>query len=52
MYCESGGDIDNVHWLLEQDPEFSLDDISERLCPELRDKRVGEGMHPAPSGCT
>ena len=35
--------IDNVHWLLEQDPEFSLDDISERLCPELRDSVSEKG---------
>ena len=35
--------IDNVHWLLEQDPEFSLDDISDKLCPELRDSVTERG---------
>lgn len=28
--------IDNVHWFLEQNPEFSLKDIRENLCEELR----------------
>lgn len=27
---------DNVHWFLEQYPEFSLQDIRDRLCGELR----------------
>lgn len=35
--------IDNVHWFLKQYPEFSLDDIHERLCPELRDSVIEEG---------
>lgn len=35
--------IDNVHWLLKQDPEFSLDDISEMLCPELRESVTERG---------
>lgn len=35
--------MDNVHWLLEQDPEFSLDDISGRLCPGLRDSVAEKG---------
>ena len=35
--------MDNVHWLLEQYPEFSLDDISGRLCPELRDSVTEKG---------
>lgn len=35
--------MDNVHWFLEKYPEFSLDDIREKLCPELRDSVVGKG---------
>ena len=35
--------MDNVHWFLEQYPEFSLDDISGRLCPELRDSATEKG---------
>ena len=35
--------MDNVHWFLEQYPEFSLDDIHERLCPELRGSVIEEG---------
>ena len=35
--------MDNVHWLLEQYPEFSLDDIHERLCPELQDSVMEKG---------
>ena len=35
--------MDNVHWLLEQYPEFALDDISGRLCPELRDSVAEKG---------
>ncbi len=35
--------MDNVHWFLEQYPEFSLDDIHERLCPELRDSVIENG---------
>lgn len=27
---------DNVHWFLEQYPEFSLQDIRDRLCEELK----------------
>lgn len=34
---------DNVHWLLEQAPEFSLDAVSDRLCPELRNSVTEEG---------
>ena len=35
--------MDNVHWFLGQYPEFSLDDISGRLCPELRDSVTEKG---------
>lgn len=35
--------MDNVHWLLEQYPEFSLDDISGRICPELRTSVTEKG---------
>lgn len=28
--------LDNVHWFLEQNPEFFLRDIRENLCEELR----------------
>ncbi len=28
--------LDNVHWFLEQNPEFSMRDIRENLCEELR----------------
>ena len=28
--------MDNVHWFLEQNPEFSMKDIRENLCEELR----------------
>ena len=35
--------MDNVHWFLEQYPEFFLDDIHERLCPELRDSVIENG---------
>ena len=27
---------ENVHWFLEENPDFCLDDITERLCPKLR----------------
>lgn len=29
--------LDNVHWFLEQNPEYSLRDIRENLCKELRE---------------
>lgn len=35
--------IDNVHWFLEGYPEFYLDDIREKLCPELRDSVEEKG---------
>ena len=35
--------MDNVHWLMEQYPEFILDDIREKLCPELRDSVMENG---------
>ena len=35
--------MDNVHWFLEQYPEFALDDIRERLCPELQDSITEKG---------
>lgn len=35
--------MDNVHWFLEQYPEFSLDDIRDRICPELRDSVIEDG---------
>lgn len=28
--------LDNVHWFLEQNPEYTLGDIGENLCEELR----------------
>ena len=35
--------MDNVHWFMEQYPEFTLDDIREKLCPELRDSVMENG---------
>ena len=35
--------VDNVHWFLEQYPEFSPDDIHDRLCPELQDSVMVKG---------
>lgn len=35
--------MDNVHWFMEQYPEFILDDIREKLCPELRDNVMENG---------
>lgn len=35
--------MDNVHWLMEQYPEFILDDIRGKLCPELRDNVMENG---------
>ena len=35
---------DNVHWFLEKYPEFSLTDIRERLCSELRADVEENGM--------
>ena len=35
--------MDNVHWFLEQYPEFSPDDIHDRLCPELQDSVMEKG---------
>lgn len=35
--------IDNVHWFLEQYPEFALEDIREKLCPELQDSVTEKG---------
>lgn len=29
--------LDNVHWFLEQNPEFSLKDIRQNLCEDLRE---------------
>lgn len=34
--------MENVHWFLQENPEFALDDITEKLCPELKDS-VTEG---------
>lgn len=34
---------ENVHWFLEKHPEFILDDIRGRLCPELRDDVTEKG---------
>ena len=28
--------MDNVHWFLKQYPEYSLQDIRDRLCEELK----------------
>lgn len=33
----------NLYWFLENHPEFKLDDIKGRLCPELRDDVQNEG---------
>ena len=38
-----GENIDNVHWFLQQYPEFSPDDIRDRICPELRESVVEKG---------
>lgn len=35
--------IDNVHWFLQQYPEFELEDIREKLCPELKDSVTEKG---------
>ena len=35
--------MDNVHWFLGQYPEFALDDIRERLCPELQGSVMEKG---------
>ena len=35
--------MDNVHWLMEQYPEFILDDIRGKVCPELRDSVMENG---------
>lgn len=38
-----GENLDNVHWFLEQYPEFHLVPIKERLCEELRGSVAEEG---------
>ena len=38
-----GENIDNVHWFLQQYPEFSPGDIRDRICPELRESVVEKG---------
>ena len=38
-----GENIDTVHWFLQQYPEFSPDDIRDRICPELRESVVEKG---------
>ena len=35
--------IGNVHWFLGEHPEFEQDDISGRLCPELRESVTEKG---------
>ena len=35
--------MDNVHWFMEQYPEFTLDDIRGKVCPELRDSVMENG---------
>ena len=35
--------MENVHWFLKEYPEFYLDDIREKLCPELRDSVEEKG---------
>ncbi len=35
--------MDNVHWFMEQYPEFTLDDIRGKVCPELRDNVMENG---------
>lgn len=35
--------MENVHWFLEQHPDFYLDDIRPRLCPELRNSVQEKG---------
>lgn len=34
---------ENVYWFLEKNPEFSLDDITQYLCPELRESVTEKG---------
>ena len=38
-----GENIDNVHWFLQQYPEFSPGDIRDCICPELRESVVEKG---------
>lgn len=38
-----GENAENVYWFLEENPEFSLDDITDRLCPELRESVTEKG---------
>ena len=38
-----GENSENVYWFLEENPEFSLDDITDRLCPELRESVTEKG---------
>ena len=38
-----GENIDNVHWFLQQYPEFFPGDIRDRICPELRESVVEKG---------
>lgn len=38
-----GENAENVYWFLEENPDFSLDDITERLCPELRESVTDKG---------
>ena len=35
--------MDNVHWFLETFPEFTLDDITGRLCAELQESVTEKG---------
>ena len=34
---------ENVYWFLEENPGFELDDIREKLCPELKDSVTEKG---------
>lgn len=35
--------MENVQWFLEEYPEFALDDIADRLCPQLREYVAEKG---------
>lgn len=38
-----GENMDNVHWFLKEYPEFELDDITDRLCDELKSDVIEKG---------
>jgi 16S rRNA (cytosine967-C5)-methyltransferase len=39
----AGENMENVHWFLQENPEFKLVSIKEQLCDELKDSVVEEG---------